>query len=134
MIRALVAYVAAAVVFAGLDAVWLTLTNATLYRPTLGPLLTDRPRLVPAVLFYAIYLAGVVFFAVTPALRAGRWTTAMGLGAALGVFAYATYDLTNQATLKVWATHITVLDLPWGAFVTAAGATAGYFAVRLARV
>jgi len=134
MIRSLVAYVASAIVFAGLDAVWLTTTNAALYRPTLGPLLTDRPRLIPAVLFYAIYLAGVVFFAVIPALRAGRWTTATGLGAALGVFAYATYDLTNQATLKVWATHITVLDLTWGAFATAMGATAGYFAARVTRV
>ena len=77
MIRSLVAYVASAIVFAGLDAVWLTTTNAALYRPTLGPLLTDRPRLIPAVLFYAIYLAGVVFFAVIPALRAPAVCDAM---------------------------------------------------------
>ena len=133
MIRALVAYVGAAVVFAAMDAVWLTLTNATLYRPTLAPLLTDHPRLVPAVLFYLIYLAGLVLFAVRPGLRAGRWLAAAGFGAAFGFVAYATYDLTNQATLKLWATEITVLDLTWGTFVSAVGATAGYFAVRLTK-
>jgi uncharacterized membrane protein len=134
MIRILIAYAGAAIVFAGLDAVWLTLTNATLYRPVLAPLLADHPRPVPALLFYAIYLAGLVLFAVRPGLRAGRWLTAAGLGAAFGFVAYATYDLTNQATLKLWATQITVLDLSWGAFVSAVGATAGYLAARLAKV
>jgi uncharacterized membrane protein len=134
VIRTLVAYVGAAVVFAAMDAVWLTLTNATLYRPVLAPLLTDHPRLVPAVLFYAIYLGGLVLFAVRPGLRAGRWTAAAGLGAALGFVAYATYDLTNEATLKLWATQITVLDLGWGTFASAVAASAGYFAVRLTKV
>jgi uncharacterized membrane protein len=133
MTRTVVAYLGAALVFAALDAVWLTQTNASLYRPALGPLLAERPRLVPAVLFYAIYLAGVVLFAVTPALRSGRWLTALGLGAAFGFVAYATYDLTNQASLKLWATKITLLDLGWGTFVTAMGATAGFFAGRLIR-
>jgi uncharacterized membrane protein len=67
-------------------------------------------------------------------LRTGRWLTAALLGAAFGFVAYATYDLTNQATLKVWATRITLLDLSWGTFVTATGATAGFWAVRLSRV
>jgi uncharacterized membrane protein len=133
MMRALAAYIGAAIVFAGLDAVWLTLTNATLYRPVLAPLLAERPRLVPALLFYAVYLAGLVLFAVRPGLRARRWLTAAGLGAAFGFVAYATYDLTNQATLKLWATQITVLDLAWGTFVSAVGASAGYFAALLAK-
>ena len=134
MIRTLVAYVGTAVVFAGLDAIWLTATNASLYRPTLGPLLADSVRPVPALLFYVIYLGGVVLFAVTPALRSGRWQTALLLGAGLGFVAYATYDLTNQATLKLWATKITLLDLAWGTFVTAAGATAGFWAARLVKL
>lgn len=134
MMRSLVAYIGAAVVFAALDAVWLTATNASVYRPALGPVLADAVRPVPAVLFYAVYLAGVVLFAVAPALRTGRWLTAALLGAAFGFVAYATYDLTNQATLKVWATRITLLDLSWGTFVTATGATAGFWAVRLSRV
>jgi uncharacterized membrane protein len=86
------------------------------------------------VLFYAVYLAGVVLFAALPGLEARRWLRAAALGAAFGFVAYATYDLTNQATLKLWSTRVTLLDLTWGTFVSAAGATAGYFAARLARV
>ena len=130
MIRFLVGYAGAALVFCALDACWLTLTNASLYRPALAPLLAEQVRLVPAVLFYVVYLAGVTLFAVLPAARARRWLTAAGLGAAFGFVAYATYDLTNQATLKVWSTTITALDLGWGTFATAVASTAGYFTVR----
>ncbi len=125
------AYLGAGLAFAGLDAVWLTLTGDSLYRSALHAILIDGFRPVPAVLFYLIYLAGVVIFAVAPALRDGRWRTATTRGAAFGFFAYATYDLTNQATLVVWATRITLLDLAWGTCLTALGATAGYFASRL---
>jgi uncharacterized membrane protein len=131
LLRWLVAYVAAGLAVGALDAVWLTTTNATLYRPTLGPIMADSVRPVPAVLFYALYLAGIVLFAVAPAVRSGRWTTAILLGAAFGFIAYGTYDLTNQATLKLWATKITVLDMGWGAFLTAVGASAGFWAVKL---
>jgi uncharacterized membrane protein len=107
MIRSLAAYFGAAVVFIALDAVWLTLTGATLYRPALAPLLADQPRLVPAALFYVVYLAGLALFAVKPALRTRRWWSAPVHGAAFGLVAYATYDLTNQATLKLWSTEVT---------------------------
>lgn len=131
MLRYAVAWVGAGMLFAGLDAIWLTTTNATLYRPALGQLLATSPRLGPAILFYVIYLVGVVVFAVTPAIRSRRWRDATIMGALLGFFCYATYDLTNQATLVVWATKITLLDLCWGTFLTASGATAGYFASKL---
>ena len=126
--RYALAWLGAAVVFAGLDAIWLTATNASLYRPALHAVLMDGVRPVPAVLFYVVYLTGVTIFAVAPALREQKWTAAARMGALFGFFAYATYDLTNQATLAVWSTKITVLDLCWGSFVSAAGATAGYFA------
>ena len=77
-----------------------------------------------------IYLLGVMVFAVAPALKAGHAWAATRRGALFGFFAYATYDLTNQATLVFWSTRITLLDLAWGTFVTAAGATAGYWAGR----
>ena len=131
--RYLAAYVGAGLALAGLDAVWLTLTSANLYRPALHAVLIDGFRPVPALLFYLIYLAGVVIFAVAPAMREARWRTATLRGAAFGFFAYATYDLTNQATLTVWATRITLLDLAWGTFLTAVGATAGYFASSLVK-
>ena len=131
--RYLLAYGGAGLAFAGLDAVWLSSTNATLYRPVLHAVLIDGVRPVPAVLFYLVYLAGVVVFAVAPAIRAARWRVATTMGALFGFFAYATYDLTNQATLTVWATKVTVLDLAWGSCVTAAGATAGYLASTLVK-
>jgi uncharacterized membrane protein len=131
MLRYILAWVGAGLLLAGLDAIWLTTTNATLYRPTLGQVLAPSPRPGPAILFYVVYLIGVVVFAVTPAIRSGRWRDATLMGALLGFFCYATYDLTNQATLVVWATKITLLDLCWGTFLTASGATAGYFASKL---
>jgi uncharacterized membrane protein len=131
MLRYVVAWLGAGLLLAGLDAIWLTTTNATLYRPTLGQVLAPSPRAGPAILFYVVYLIGVVVFAVTPAMRSGRWRDATVMGALLGFFCYATYDLTNQATLIVWATKITLLDLCWGTFLTGSGATAGYFASKL---
>ncbi len=122
------AWIAAAGVFAGLDAVWLLSTSATVYRPVLAPILLQGVRPVPAVLFYLVYLTGVVIIAVRPALVARRWPRATLMGGIFGFFAYATYDLTNQATLVVWSTKITVMDLCWGTFLTAVAATAGYFA------
>jgi uncharacterized membrane protein len=130
--RAIVAYLGAGLAFAGLDAVWLSFANAALYRPALHLVLATGFRPVPAVLFYLVYLLGVTVFATLPALATERWTAAPIKGAMFGFFAYATYDLTNQATLAVWATRVTVIDLMWGSFVTAVGATAGYFAGRLA--
>jgi uncharacterized membrane protein len=119
-----IAYLAAAVVFLVLDAIWLTTMADRLYRPALGHLMLERFALAPAVLFYVIYLVGVVVFAVSPALASGRWLSALGHGALLGLLAYATYDLTNQATLKDWSWTVTIADLCWGTFVTAVSAAA----------
>lgn len=125
------AYLGAGLVFAALDFAWLSATNASLYRPILAPVLADQVRLLPAVSFYLIYLAGLTVFAIRPALAAGGWRAALVLGGLFGFFAYATYDLTNQATLAVWATKLTLMDLAWGVTVSATGATAGYFAATL---
>ena len=96
----LVAWVATAVVFLGVDAVWLSFSASLLYRPLLGDLLRDDFLLAPAALFYLIYTAGIVVFAVSPALASGGWTAAGLRGLFLGLFGYAVYDLTNQATLR----------------------------------
>ena len=119
-----IAYVSTAVVFLVLDAIWLGTMADRLYRPAMGSILLERFALAPAVAFYLIYIAGVVVFAVTPALQSGRWVTALGYGAMLGLMAYATYDLTNQATLKDWSWTVTIADLCWGTFVTAVSAAA----------
>ena len=120
------AYGSILVLFGALDFVWLSTTSATLYKPALGPLLADPVRVEPAVAFYLLYLAGLVHFAVRPALNGGGWRRALLDGALFGVFAYATYDLTNQATLRIWSLKITILDLCWGAFASALAALGSF--------
>ncbi len=97
-----------------------------LYRPLLGDLLLAKFRLGPAVAFYLIYMAGIVVFATAPAITSGRWSAALINGALFGFVAYATYDLTNQATLRLWSVTITIVDLCWGTVLTAIAATLGY--------
>lgn len=119
-----IAYISTAIVFLVLDAIWLSTMAERLYRPAMGSIMLERFALGPAVAFYLIYIAGVVVFAVSPALQSGRSVTALGYGAMLGLMAYATYDLTNQATLKDWSWTVTIADLCWGTFVTAGSAAA----------
>jgi uncharacterized membrane protein len=108
------------------DLVWLATVGAGVYRPRIGALLLERPIVWAAALFYLVYAAGVVAFAVAPALRAESWPRALALGALFGAFAYATYDLTNLATLRGWSGLVTVLDIVWGTVLSGAAATAGY--------
>lgn len=128
--RYLVAYLAAGIAFLAIDSIWLLTMADLLYRPLLGDLLAESFSLAPAVLFYLIYIAGIVIFAIRPALASGRWATAALFGALFGFCAYATYDLTNQATIKNWPVLITVADLFWGTLLTATSATAGFSATK----
>jgi uncharacterized membrane protein len=132
MKKFIIAYVAALVVMFALDFIWLSLTGERLYRRVLGDMLLDSFRVVPAVLFYVLYVVGVVIFAVAPALTSHAWPEALVRGALFGFFAYMTYDLTNQATLKNWSITVTLADMAWGAALTATGATAGYLAASYA--
>ncbi|MDQ0462573.1 putative membrane protein [Caulobacter ginsengisoli] len=130
MRRYLIAYAVAAVVFLALDMTWLGVIAHELYRDEIGPLILETPRLGPAAAFYLIYLAGVVIFAIRPALASGRLAEAALMGTVFGFIAYATYDLTNLATLKGFSLTVTFADLAWGAFVSAAAAGAGYLAAK----
>ena len=123
-------YLSAALCMLVLDVVWLSATAQPLYRALLGDLFRPDFNLQPAVLFYLLYIFGIVWFAVLPALATGHWTTALIHGALLGLVAYGTYDLTNQATLARWSTIITIVDLCWGTALTALAATAGFFGAR----
>jgi uncharacterized membrane protein len=125
-----IAYVAVLVVFAAIDAVWLSTMGPLLYRPALGDILAQNLRIAPAIAFYLTYPIGVVVFAVLPALRAQAPLTAAALALLFGALAYATYDLTNYATLRNWTLPITVLDIGYGALASSIAATAAYFAVR----
>lgn len=129
MIRLAVTYLATAVAVAALDYVWLTQAGPRVYFPTLDPVALPSARIGPAVVFYVAYIAGILYLAVWPNRDRPLITTTVN-GGVLGALCYATYDLTNQATLKVWSTQITVIDILWGTFLTALGATAGGFVLR----
>jgi uncharacterized membrane protein len=122
-------FLVVAAAFAVIDAIWLKTMNP-FYRGQIGELLADRPNLGYAVVFYVIYIAGIVFFALRPALDGGSWLSALGYGAALGAFAYATYDLTNAATLKTWPLQLIIVDILWGAALTALATLAGWLVVH----
>lgn len=130
MIPFLRAYIAAAIAFVALDASWLSVMGPRFYKPLLQGLLADTVRPAPALLFYILYIGGIVAFAVTGGGASGRITGAIIRGAGFGLVAYATYDLTNQATMRTWPAVITIADLAWGMFATAVAASAGYFAWR----
>ncbi|MBX7457631.1 DUF2177 family protein [Qipengyuania sp. 1NDH17] len=123
----IVAFIAAAVAFGALDALWLGWAGPNFYRPRLGDMLADSFRMAPALAFYTAYIAAIVWFAVRPGLAGGLGAAALN-GALLGAICYATYDLTNQATLKQWSTTVTIADICWGAFATAIAATIATFA------
>lgn len=113
-----------------LDFVWLGFVAKKLYYSEMGNILLKDFNMVPALMFYVIYVVGVIVFVINPAIEKGSWTYALGYGALFGFVAYATYDLTNLATLKGFSPKIVVIDLAWGAFITATVAVGTYFAVK----
>lgn len=112
------AYGVTFVVFMGIDAIWLTQMASRLYQPTIGHLLAPEPDLLAALVFYLLYILGMVVFTVRPAQHDTSLKAAAGRGALFGLVAYATYDLTNQATLINWPWFVTFIDLIWGTFLT----------------
>lgn len=127
MTKWIVAYASAAIVFGGLDAMWLNWAGPNLYRPIIGDIMADEFNVGAAGAFYFLYLLGMMWFAVKPGLETGRWTVTLLNGVLLGALCYATFDLTSQAVMKVWATKISVIDIMWGAFATGVSSTAATF-------
>jgi len=112
----LVAYAASAIVFFGLDLLWLGV-------------IAD---LAVSGVFYVVYVGGIVLFAISPALQSQSWATALVLGSLLGVIAYGTYDMTNLATLRGWPVALSAVDLVWGSALAGLSATVGYLTARWA--
>lgn len=119
------AYLSTLGAFVLLDFVWLSTMAARLYRPILGDVLAPSVNFVPAIAFYLIYPIGIVAFAVLPALKSGGISAALIYGAMFGFFTYATYDLTNHATIRNWAWQVTLLDVAWGSVLAAFAAAFG---------
>ncbi len=128
--RYAVAYFAAAISFLALDAVWLGVVAKDFYFSQLDGLIRDKPNVVAATVFYAGYIAGVVYFAVAPALPDGGLSKAVSKGALAGLFAYGTYDLTNLAVLDGYPAAIAIVDISWGMIATASASGVGYLAAK----
>ena len=117
------------IVLVGGDAVWLSYFARAVFRPTLGGILLDDPRWWAAALFYPLFALGVVVFALSSGRRKTSWRNSIFYGALFGFIAYATYDLTNLATLKAWTPALAIVDIVWGTLLSGAaalGAHAGW--------
>ncbi|MEM7192086.1 MAG: DUF2177 family protein [Pseudomonadota bacterium] len=125
------AYLGTGFGFLVLDIIWLGFLAQPFYQREIGVLLLEKFNMGAAAAFYLMYIAGVVIFAVSPALHSGSWKTALVLGALLGFFAYATYNLTNLATLKGWSMTMAMVDISWGAVLTGLAALFGYAVARM---
>ena len=121
-------YVVTLVAFVAADMVWLGTMIERVYRPAIGNILSTSVNLPAAIVFYLSFPVGLTIFAVLPAAQNQSAGHAALFGGLFGFFAYATYDLTNQATLRNWPTHLTVIDRAWGSALAAFAATIGYLA------
>lgn len=118
-------YAATLAVMVALDMLWLGVLAKPIYQRGIGHLMAEEPKLAVAVLFYLLFALGLVIFAVLPNGVSAGWGRTAGIAALFGFFAYATYDLTNLATLKDWPVGLSALDMAWGTAVSAAAACAG---------
>lgn len=126
-------YLATLVTLLAVDLVCMVLVMKPLFERHVGALLARPLRYATALAFYLVYAGGIVVLAVDPAIRADSLGTAATLGAVLGFCAYATYELTNRATLQAWPVSIVVVDIAWGTVLTALAAGAGYLADQALR-
>jgi uncharacterized membrane protein len=127
-------YLITLLAFLGIDMIWLNGIAKTFYAKQLGFLMAKNPNLLAALLFYLIFAAGLVVFVIQPALDKKLWTQALFAGAFFGLVTYATYDLTNLATVKNWPVIITVVDLLWGTTLTALTSILTFFIATKFRI
>lgn len=126
------AYFGALLVFAVIDFIWLAIIAKTYYRDGIGHLMATRINMPAAVVFYFVSVLGLTIFAILPALGpGGSWLAAARTGMLFGLFCYATYDLTNLATLKNWPLTLSLVDMAWGATLSGITAAAGVIAARM---
>jgi len=127
-------YIIALLTFLGIDTVWLTLVAKNFYAKQIGYLMAKNPNLIAALIFYLIFIAGLVFFVITPSLEEKNWTKVLISGAFFGLVTYATYDLTNLATIKDWPITLTIVDLIWGTILSASVSIITYLVVIKLRI
>lgn len=123
-------YGISALSFLVLDSIWLGVIAPKFYKSQIGHVMAEKPNFLAAGLFYALFVAGMVFFVVQPAAKDASWTMALYRGAFLGLVTYATYDLTSQAVIKDWPWLVTAVDLLWGTFITATVSVVAFMIAR----
>lgn len=120
-------YLIALPVFFAIDMIWLGLIAKNFYRDQIGFLMKSNINWIAAIIFYLLFIVGLVIFVIAPAVQRGSWVYALLFGALFGFITYATYDLTNLATVKDWPLLVTVVDLAWGAALGALVSTITFF-------
>lgn len=123
-------YIITFLIFLAIDAFWLGWVAPQFYRSQIGHLMAESANLAAAGVFYLLYIGVLVYFVVEPAVQAGSIRQAALRGALFGLVTYATYDLTNLATLRDWPLLVTIVDLAWGTILTAATAAASVWVAR----
>jgi uncharacterized membrane protein len=129
MLTALFGYLTAFVAFLAIDMIWLGVMAPRYYRPIMGDIAVATVNLPAAISFYLLYPIGLLIFAIYPALKGGSLATALIYGALFGFFTYATYDLTNLATLRNWSWSLTMVDVAWGTALAAASAGIAFMVI-----
>ena len=118
-------------IFFAIDLLWLGVVAKKFYRSNLSHILSDEVNWKAAIIFYLMYICGILFFAVRPAITSGSWRQAVLFGGLFGFFTYATYDLTNMALIKDWPLVIVVVDIIWGVCLCALVAYLSFIASRV---
>jgi len=130
MIKLIATYFIALLSFFAIDMVWLGVISKNYYKQKLGFILSPDPNWAAAIIFYLLFIAGIIYFAINPGLKANDWQVALVNGALLGAMCYATYDLTNMATIAKWPIEIVIIDIIWGMVLTGSVSVITYFAVE----
>ncbi len=128
--KLIISYLLTTVVFFAVDMTWLGFIAKGLYKKYLGSFLSDKVNWTAAIIFYLLFITGIFYFAILPAVEKNSVVKAIIAGALFGFFTYATYDLTNLATLKDWPLPIVFIDIIWGSVLTGIVSTAGYYIVK----
>lgn len=123
-------YLVALAVFFVIDILWLGFIGRGIYKEHIGFLMKEKPNWVAAIIFYMIYIVGLIFFALYPALAKDSLVYAILVGAFFGLITYATYDMTNLATLKDWPIFIVIVDIIWGTVLCSATTAISFIILR----
>lgn len=124
-------YILTFIVFLGIDMIWLLVITKNFYSEEIGHLMAEKALLLPAFIFYLLFVIGVLVFAVIPGYEAQSISKTLMLSALFGLITYATYDLTNLATLRDWPIKVTIIDMIWGTTIASITGVAGYYIANL---